>query len=189
MSAGFSACAEIAGADASDEAKEIDVVIEPERDDHGDLVPVIKSAQEWKEQLTGTEYRILREKGTERAFTGRYHDTKNDGVYACAGCGLALFDSETKFDSGTGWPSFYEPIVKDHVADLPDNSFGMRRVENVCARCGGHLGHVFPDGPRPTGLRYCINGYSLRFIERAEYQELVSQVEAGGEMSGDEAAE
>ncbi|MEO1236511.1 MAG: peptide-methionine (R)-S-oxide reductase MsrB [Planctomycetota bacterium] len=148
--------------------------MEPERDEQGNLVPVEKSAEEWRAQLSDTEYRILREHGTERAWTGRYLDNKRDGVYACAGCGLVLFDSSTKFDSGTGWPSFYDTIADDHVKNLEDNSYGMRRIENVCARCGGHLGHVFPDGPRPTGLRYCMNGYSLRFVERERYEALMS---------------
>ena len=142
------------------------MVTQPQRTDDGKIVPVEKTDEQWKAELSPKEYEILREHGTERAFNGRYNDNKEDGVYVCAGCGLTLFDSQTKFNSGTGWPSFYQPIDKDFVADIEDNSYGMRRVENRCARCGGHLGHVFPDGPKPTGMRYCINGYALRFVDR-----------------------
>jgi peptide-methionine (R)-S-oxide reductase len=122
-----------------------------------------KTEEEWKGVLTPEQYRVLREAGTERAFTVEYWDLKDKGVYRCAGCGAELFDSNTKFDSGCGWPSFYESLDKDKVEEREDNGFGMRRVEVVCKRCGGHLGHVFPDGPRPTGLRYCINSLSLKF--------------------------
>ena len=124
---------------------------------------VVKSEQEWKQILTPEQYHILREKGTERAFTGRYWKNKEDGTYVCAGCGQELFDSKTKFDSGTGWPSFWDAIEKSKVELKDDFSYGMHRLEVVCSRCGGHLGHVFPDGPRPTGLRYCINSASLEF--------------------------
>lgn len=144
--------------------KEIVLVTEPERDADGKLIPVEKTPEQWREELTDQEFRILRESGTERAGTGRYLDNKDTGVYACAGCGLALFESKTKFESGTGWPSFYQPIGKDHVANVRDESHGMVRVENRCGRCDGHLGHVFNDGPRPTGERYCMNGYALRFV-------------------------
>jgi peptide-methionine (R)-S-oxide reductase len=122
-----------------------------------------KTEEEWQGVLTPEQYRVLRQAGTERAFTGEYWDLKDKGVYRCAGCGAELFDSNTKFDSGCGWPSFYESLDKEKVEEREDNSFGMRRVEVVCKRCGGHLGHVFPDGPRPTGLRYCINSLSLKF--------------------------
>ncbi|MEM7626228.1 MAG: peptide-methionine (R)-S-oxide reductase MsrB [Planctomycetota bacterium] len=144
--------------------------MEPMRDEAGKIIPVVKTDEEWKAELSSKEYRILRRSGTERAGTGRYLDNKEDGVYACAGCGLALFDSETKFNSGTGWPSFYDTIGEDHVANVEDLSHGMRRVENRCASCDGHLGHVFPDGPPPTGQRYCMNGYALHFVDRAELE-------------------
>jgi peptide-methionine (R)-S-oxide reductase len=121
-----------------------------------------KSEDEWRRELTPEQYHILREKGTERAFTGEYEHAKEDGVYRCAACGQELFDSHTKYDSGSGWPSFYEPAAPARVENREDSSHGMRRVEVTCSRCGSHLGHVFPDGPWPTGLRYCINSASLK---------------------------
>ena len=124
---------------------------------------VEKSDAEWQETLDAEEYRILRKHGTERAFTGRNHDQKADGLYRCAACGNALFGSETKFDSGTGWPSFYEPLNEEAVTEHSDRSLFMHRTEIRCADCDGHLGHVFPDGPRPTGLRYCMNGNAMDF--------------------------
>lgn len=125
-----------------------------------------KSEQEWREELTPEQYHVLREKGTERAFSGKYNDTKTDGVYQCAACGQALFDAETKFDSGTGWPSFYAPLSEDAVRNESDRSHGMTRTETLCANCGSHLGHVFPDGPKPTGQRYCMNSVSLDLVEK-----------------------
>ncbi len=117
----------------------------------------------WQQLLTPEQYRILREHGTEPAFTGAYWNHKEPGIYRCAGCGLPLFSSEAKYDSGTGWPSFYAPIDPAHVETSDDYSLGMHRIEVHCAACGGHLGHVFPDGPPPTGLRYCINSAALVF--------------------------
>ena len=120
-----------------------------------------KTDAEWREILTPEQYRILRQKGTERAFSGRYHDGNERGTYVCAGCGVPLFDSTTKFDSGTGWPSFYDVVEGHSIRTEEDRSFFMRRTEVLCNSCGGHLGHVFPDGPDPTGLRYCINSAAL----------------------------
>jgi peptide-methionine (R)-S-oxide reductase len=117
--------------------------------------------EEWRRQLTPEQFEVLRNKGTERAFTGTHASTKEPGVYKCAGCGAALFNSNTKFESGTGWPSFWEPIEPEAVALHEDHDLGMRRIEVTCARCGGHLGHVFPDGPQPTGERYCMNSVAL----------------------------
>ena len=121
-----------------------------------------KIERDWKKELSPEQYHVLREKGTERAFTGAYVNTKEPGKYLCAACGTELFSSETKYDSGSGWPSFWAPISESNVATEEDRSFGMRRVEVHCANCGGHLGHIFEDGPNPTGLRYCINSASLR---------------------------
>jgi peptide-methionine (R)-S-oxide reductase len=127
---------------------------------------ITKGDADWRAQLTRKQYQVLREKGTERAFTGEYWDDHRSGVYHCAGCGTELFDADTKFESGTGWPSFFQPIAADAVRDETDRSFFMSRTEALCATCGGHLGHVFPDGPRPTGLRYCINSAALKLAPK-----------------------
>jgi peptide-methionine (R)-S-oxide reductase len=124
---------------------------------------VERSEDEWAEKLTPAQYEVLRRKGTEPAFAGKYTYNKDTGTYVCGGCGAALFSSDTKFESGSGWPSFWEPAVAEAIATHEDVSHGMRRIEVTCARCGGHLGHVFPDGPHPTGLRYCINSLALDF--------------------------
>ncbi len=124
---------------------------------------ITRTEEEWRRLLMPEQYRILREHGTEPAFTGAYWNHKEPGIYRCAGCGLPLFSSEAKYDSGTGWPSFYAPIDPAHVETSDDYSLGMHRIEVHCAACGGHLGHVFPDGPPPTGLRYCINSAALVF--------------------------
>ena len=127
---------------------------------------IVKPDAEWKAQLTDEQFRVLRNHGTERAFTGEYNDNKQAGVYLCAACGNELFASDTKFDSGTGWPSFYAPAVPENVGTESDRTLWMKRTEVHCDRCGGHLGHMFEDGPAPTGLRYCINSASLKFQKK-----------------------
>ncbi len=125
------------------------------------MTEVLKTDEEWREQLTPEQYEVLRRKGTERAGTGKYAYSKDDGMYRCAACGAALFSSDAKFESGTGWPSFTEPAVAEAIELHEDTAHGMRRTEVTCRACGGHLGHVFPDGPGPSGMRYCINSVSL----------------------------
>jgi len=129
---------------------------------------VVKTKEEWKKALTPEQYHILREKGTERAFTGKYDKHHEHGVYRCAACSLDLYRSEEKYDSGTGWPSFTAPIAPENVSTRPDNSFFSQRTEVLCPRCGGHLGHVFDDGPKPTGKRYCMNSAALQFVATAK---------------------
>lgn len=129
---------------------------------------VIKSEEEWKKELTEEEYYVIRKKGTERAFTGKYDKFYEEGKYYCAACGNLLFDSKTKYNSGSGWPSFYDFEKEGSVETVTDYSFGMERKEIICSKCGGHLGHVFEDGPAPTGLRYCVNSVSLKFIPKKD---------------------
>lgn len=123
---------------------------------------VEKSEEEWKKELTPEQYDVCRMKGTERPFTGEYYQTKSEGQYVCSCCGAELFDSKTKYESGTGWPSFWEPAKAENIEEKEDRAYGMRRTEVLCSACGAHLGHLFPDGPRPTGMRYCINSVSLK---------------------------
>ncbi len=132
------------------------------------IVPIKKSEEEWKSELTPEQFWVLREQGTERPFTGKWLANKQDGQYVCAACGFPLFSSDAKYETECGWPSFYESLDKSHVIEIVDNSHGMHRIEIRCARCGGHLGHIFNDGPRPTGMRYCINSVSLDFVPKQD---------------------
>lgn len=136
------------------------------------MAKVVKSDEEWRRILTPAQYQISRGKGTERAFCGTLLDNKLEGIYSCVSCGLPLFASASKFNSGTGWPSFFQPVAPENVSEHDDSSYGMSRTEILCTRCDGHLGHVFDDGPRPTGLRYCLNSESLVFTRREELSRL-----------------
>lgn len=126
---------------------------------------IVKTEAEWRKQLTPEQYRVTRRRGTEAAFCGGYLNNHEPGIYHCLCCGTALFRSDAKFESGTGWPSFFQPVARENIEEKTDDSFGVHRVELLCQRCGAHLGHVFPDGPKPTGLRYCINSLSLTFVK------------------------
>ncbi len=133
-----------------------------------EVVPIVKDESEWKNELGDFRYNVMRQGGTERAFTGAYWDNHKPGTYVCAACGLPIFSSKTKFNSGTGWPSFYAPLDPKYIQEKVDDSYGMHRTEVRCPRCGGHLGHVFNDGPKPTGMRYCINSISLEFVPQSD---------------------
>jgi len=181
---GYAILNRVSMADPSARSKEKTMVTVRVINEKGELtepvsVPsVVKTDEEWKAQLTPEQYRITRGAGTERAFCGGLLKNKEEGIYVCVDCGLPLFKSDAKFESGTGWPSFFQPVAKENIEEKRDEAYGMIRVETNCQRCGAHLGHVFDDGPRPTGLRYCMNSEALKFVRTADLKSVGEKVPA-----------